>query len=104
MSKVETTFYTLDATASRGGRKEMFHHLAELKSIDELKCIDITAQPRPRYVYGAAYKANTYRIDAIVWSFNSGAFWMMKGHMRAYRSRGCKGTVVRSASGFAVLH
>jgi hypothetical protein len=36
-------------------------------------------EERPRYSYGAAYKANTYSIDAAVWFFNSGAFWMMNG-------------------------
>jgi hypothetical protein len=29
------------------------------------------------------YNLNTYSIDAAVWFFNSGAFWMMNGHMRA---------------------
>ena len=35
----------------------------------------------------AGYKPNTYSIDVAVWFFNSGAFWMMNGHMRAPTSR-----------------
>jgi len=31
----------------------------------------------------AGHKPNTYSIDAAVWFFSSGAFWMMNGHMRA---------------------
>jgi hypothetical protein len=31
----------------------------------------------------AGYRLKTYSIEAVVWFFNSGAFWMMYGHMRA---------------------